>query len=289
MKERDHRPGIVRDVAWGYRSRFYICLLFCCLVSCVTLHAQKMPLTHGERVDYDLYFKWGLLMPKAGLATLSVKEIQYKGNPAWSYRLLFRSMGMLDKLFSMRDTMDCVFSGEHRLLLSSKRTDEGDYYLIDNLMFSYKDNGKVSIRSHRYHWEETKIDTLLTAEGYVFDMLGATMYLRSLDWTAMSADDEFPFLIAIGRDIVKSRFRYSGQQIVEHGGVKYRTRHFFIDIYDEAFTQTKAAAEVWIGDDENHIPIKIRAKLKIGAAEVYYKESFNLRHSLSCRIAVPKR
>lgn len=46
--------------------------------------------------------------------------------------------------------------------------------------------------------------------------------------------------------------------------MKYRTRHFYIDIYDDAFTQSKEAAEIWIGDDENHIPIKIRAKLKIG-------------------------
>ena len=42
----------------------------------------------------------------------------------------------------------------------------------------------------------------------------------------------------------------------------------------------KEAAEVWIGDDENHIPVKIRAKLKIGAAEVYYKDSYNLRAPL---------
>ena len=79
---------------------------------------------------------------------------------------------------------------------------------------------------------------------------------------------------------MNARFRYTGQQIVEHKEAKFRTRHFYIDIYDEAFTQAKEAAEVWIGDDENHIPVKIRAKLKIGAAEVYYKDSYNLRAPL---------
>lgn len=275
------------DEVWGYRSKLYLCLLFCCL-SMVTGRAQQMPLTHGERVDYDLYFKWGLLMPKAGLATLSVKEAQYENKSVWNYRLLFRSLGMIDKVFKMRDTMDCVFSQEPRLIFSSKRTNEGDYYLVDNLRFTYKEDDKVSIRSHRYTEERTKIDTVLTAEGKVFDMFGATMYLRSLDWTNINTNDEFPFFIPVGRDVVKARFRYSGQQIVEHGDAKYRTRHFYIDIYDEAFTQTKAAAEVWIGDDDNHIPIKIRAKLKIGAAEVYFNDSFNLRYPLSCRIVVSK-
>ena len=93
----------------------------------------------------------------------------------------------------------------------------------------------------------------------------------------------------VGRELVNARFRYTGQQIVEHKEAKFRTRHFYIDIYDEAFSQAKEAAEVWIGDDENHIPVKIRAKLKIGAAEVYYKDSYNLRAPLTCRIVVQKK
>lgn len=74
--------------------------------------------------------------------------------------------------------------------------------------------------------------------------------------------------MAIGRERINISFRYTGQQIVERSEtLKYRTRHFYIDIYDDAFTQSKEAAEIWIGDDENHIPIKIRAKLKIGAVK----------------------
>ena len=64
--------------------------------------------------------------------------------------------------------------------------------------------------------------------------------------------------------------------------MKYRTRHFYIDIYDDAFTQSKEAAEIWIGDDENHIPIKIRA-------EVYYKSSKGLRYPLTSRVEIKRR
>ena len=85
-------------------------------------------------------------------------------------------------------------------------------------------------------------------------------------------------------------FRYTGQKIVEREDyLKYRTRHFYIDIYDEAFTQSKAAAEIWVGDDENHIPIKIRAKLKIGAAEVYYKNSQGLRYPFTSRVEMKRK
>lgn len=291
MKENSRRLK-AQDVLWACRFRLYLCGMLMLLSGLlISGRAQCIPpntvFTHGERVDYDLYFKWGILMPKAGLATLSVKEHTYAGQPAWHYQLLFRTSGMMEKVYKMRDTMDCYFSSQSLLLFSSKRANEGDYYSVDDLTFEYR-HPHVSARSLRYTPKTTKIDTTLTAEGCMFDMLGATMYLRSLDWKNMSYGDEFPFHIAIGRDVVKVSYRYTGQQIVERGDVKYRTRHFYIDIVDEAFTQTRAAAEVWIGDDENHLPIKIRAKLKIGAAEVYYKSGHNLQYPLACRVVVPR-
>ena len=109
------------------------------------------------------------------------------------------------------------------------------------------------------------------------------MYLRSLDWDKMKSGESFPFQVAIGRERINISFRYTGQQIVERSEtLKYRTRHFYIDIYDDAFTQSKEAAEI-------HIPIKIRAKLKIGAAEVYYKSSKGLRYPLTSRVEIKRR
>ncbi|WP_165157562.1 DUF3108 domain-containing protein [Parabacteroides sp. ZJ-118] len=284
---REHSLHPIGTAVWAaYAFRLYICVFCLCVASVASSRAQTLPLSHGERVDYELYFKWGFIMSKAGLATLSVKESEYQGAPSWHYSLLFRSAGVIEKVFRMRDTMDCHYSKEPRLLFSSKRTNEGDYYLVDDLRFAYQENDRVEIHSLRHTLRETKIDTMLMAKGLVFDMLGATMYLRSLDWQTMSYGAESPFKIAIGRDLVNARFRYTGQQIVERKGAKFRTRHFYVDIYDEAFSQAKEAAEVWIGDDENHIPVKIRAKLKIGAAEVYYKDSYNLRAPLACRIVV---
>ncbi|RHJ94104.1 MULTISPECIES: DUF3108 domain-containing protein [Bacteroidales] len=289
MKE-DNRHQEIQWEVCRFKEYLYI-LLLCMLASTASMQAQSQSMSkvfsHGERVDYDLFFKWGILMPKAGLATLSVKESKYEDNPVWHYRLLFRTTGMMEKIYKMRDTLNCYFSPDAKLLFSSKRTNEGDYYLVDNLKFVYEEES-TSAHSHRYNLRSTKIDTILTANGYMFDMLGATMYLRALDWEEMSYGDNFPFFVAIGRDVINVSYRYTGQQIVERGDAKYRTRHFYIDIVDEAFTQNKAAAEVWIGDDRNHIPIKIRAKLKIGAAEVYYNASYNLRYPLDCRVVLPR-
>lgn len=266
-------------------------LLWVCLLFCVSLTAQRIPTSRfqpGEKVNYQLYFKWGLIMAKAGEASLAVDKASFQNQPAWQYSLHFRTNGIFERIYRMRDTLTSFYSYDKGLLLyGNKHSDEGDYYSVDELTFAYQDN-KAYIHSKRYTPTRTKIDTTLIAEGNVHDMLSATMYLRSLDWEQLKMGDENPFLIAVGRDIVHAAFRYEGQQVIEREGVKYRTRHFYVDVYDEAFTQSKAAGEAWIGDDENHIPIKIRAKLKIGAAEVYYQSSENLKYPLSCGISFAK-
>jgi hypothetical protein len=244
---------------------------------------------HGEQIDYDIYFKWGLIMPKAGLASFHVKKTTYQQHPAWQYQLIFRTVGVVDKFYKMRDTITTYFTPEHAVLFSSKRTNEDNYFLVDELTFTPKGK-KTHIRSHRYTPSATKFDTLLVVENCVYDLMTAGMYLRSIDWETLKTGDELSFKVAMGRDIIHASFRYTGQAIVKpNENLVYRARHFYIDIYDDAFTQSKEAAEIWVGDDENHFPIRVRAKLKIGAAEVYFKEAYNLQYPLSCRVVIPPR
>ena len=240
----------------------------------------------GERIDMSVYFKWGILMPKAGEATLGVDSTSFRGEPAWRYELRFQTARFFERIFPMRDTLRTYFStADTRPLFAEKRSNEGDYYSVDEITFLTPPAGdSVRVRSLRYTPSRVRIDTLLVGQAPMYDMLSATMFLRTMDWTRLKINTAVPFRIAIGRDVVQAAYRYTGQEIVERDGVKYRTRHFFIDVYDEAFTQSRAAGEAWIGDDENHLPVKVRAKLKIGAAEAYYISSENTRYPVRCGV-----
>ncbi|OCW94755.1 hypothetical protein A9168_05690 [Macellibacteroides sp. HH-ZS] len=250
----------------------------------------------GERLQMDVYFKWGLIMPKAGNVELLIDNAvngTRNGNgqngAAYRYRLLFKTTSMFDHIFKMRDTIDCHYSKDMQLLRSEKRVSEGGKYLVDDLKFTYNE-GLTRVRSLRYNLEKTKIDTVLVSEDCMTDMLGATLFLRTHDISAMRVGDVIPFRIAVGRDRVNVRFRYAGQSIVEHGdNVKFKTKRFYMDIFDEAFTETKEAIEVWVSDDGNKIPIKIKAKLKIGSAEVKFRSISGNRHPLTSRIVIPSR
>jgi hypothetical protein len=290
----NHHPAV--RAPWAvYASKAYGLLL---IISLAALPAGRLKgqvctwnpvLYHGEQTTYELYFKWGILMPKAGLAQFTVKEASYNSRPAWEYRLRFNTAGMFNTIFKMRDTLTTYFSPENRLLFSDKRTDEGGYYLADKMWFSPA-SGKTSVHTQRYGRTEIKMDTTLVVEGCVLDMMAATLYLRAIEWEKLKLKDELPFRVVVGRDIVNAAFRYTGQAVVKLGEqVQYHTHHFYIDVYDPAFEQSKEAAEVWVSNDDNHLPVRVRAKLKIGAAEVYLKEATNLKHPFSGRIAIPEK
>ncbi|MDF9830500.1 DUF3108 domain-containing protein [Parabacteroides sp. PF5-6] len=292
MKEEVNRRV---PIGAGSHSKMGLCLLlFLCLLSFTSPSKaqclQDSDIFHdGEKVEFDLYFKWGLLMTKGGGATMTVTSSEYENQPVWKSELLLYSSGMIDKFFSIRDTIVNYTTQEKpRLLFSTKRSDEGGYYQIDNLTYSYKD-AETHVHAFRRNKNRIKADTVLVGGNCVLDILGSLMYARSFDWHEMEQSKHYHLQVAMGKSVIPISYHYEGQQIVERENVKYATRYFIVDIYDDAFTQSKEALEIWIGDDDNHLPIKVRAKLKLGAMEAYYKDASGLRYPLNSRIVVPRK
>ncbi len=65
----------------------YLFLFFCLFSFTGLLKAQCLQTSkvfhHGEKVEFDLYFKWGLLMTKGGGASMTVSSSEYENTSAW--------------------------------------------------------------------------------------------------------------------------------------------------------------------------------------------------------------
>lgn len=289
------RLAVLQVATWVYRGSkraLGIAILFI-LLGKVALYGQceldNSTFSPGEKIYFDVYFKWGILMPKAGTAVMSIDDVSFRGKEAIRQQLTFRTTGLIERAFSMRDTVNTYYTPQMLPLFYEKHALEDGYYVVDEMDFIYKDN-KTYIPTKRYDRHRTKIDTTHVVNGCMFDILGVTMYLRSLNMDNVEIGDEFPASFVMGRDVVEIRYRYAGQSIIERSEtLKYKTLKFDMDVYDDAVTQTRNAFEIWISDDENHIPIKIRAKLKIGAAEAYFRKVTGNRYPLSSEVIIPTR
>ena len=268
-------------------NRFYVFLLLgvCCWsVSAQKTGQQSQSMRLGESCIYDVYYKWGLIMSRAGEASFLYTQDQSVDNASARYQMLFKSTKFYDNFFKMRDTL-MTYYDNNTIIYSKKHSDEGNYYSIDLMTFT-KEGNQTHIHSLRYVPPRKRIDTILVATGEVADLLGVLFHTRGINRKMLQSGDVFPLTVAIGRDLVKTNFIYQNQSIVERENVKYNTLYFKIDIYDEAFESTKTSAEVWIGDDDNMLPIKLRSKMKIGYVEVYYRSSSLLAHPLTCGVTI---
>ncbi len=291
MKANNHP---VTQTAWGVSQAYKLAVSSCLILlfaSFQQLHAQcrlnEQVFVPGEEIHMNVYFHWGLLMPKAGSAVLYMDESDYNGEETMKQQLTFKTTSFFDKIYSMRDTVDTHYDSDYAPIYYLKKADEDGYFLWDEMIFNYN-NDITTVPTKRWDRRRTKIDTTHVVEGCLFDALSVSMYLRGLDTESIAIGDEFPTNFIMGRDVIKVRYRYGGQEIVERGDNLYRTRKFYMDVEDDAVTQTKNALEIWLSDDENKIPIKMRAKLKIGAAEAYYTKSKGLRYPLTSEIRIPR-
>ena len=118
-------------------------------------------------------------------------------------------------------------------------------------------------------------------------MLSIFTFVRTLNYSDLNAGDTFGLTSIVAKDIIPMNVRYMGQTVLDKGSTKYKTLRFEIDIVDPAFTEPKTAMEIWISDDKNHIPVKLRAKLKIGAAEAELTSAKNLKYPFDAKIEIP--
>lgn len=233
----------------------------------------------GELIHYDIYFKWGLLNPKAGSVQISYSSTKYNQKDAYLYKLIFKTAGVAERAYKTRDTLTNIYSTDHILLKAGKHTREKDRYNIDETTFSYQQN-KTRARMLRYNLERTKLDTTYVADGCVMDMLSSIFFVRNIDWKKLQLGNTFSTTIVSGRNLVKATIRYKGQRILNvSDNVKYNTHYFSIDVDDDAIESN--STELWISDDKNRIPLKIKTKLSIGAGEVLYKSSKGLQYPLT--------
>ncbi|MDR2472291.1 MAG: DUF3108 domain-containing protein [Tannerella sp.] len=256
----------------------FVFVFWACQNISAQTHCKSM--SYGESITYETYFKWGLIMPRAGDAVISFnKDYTVKGADS-RYRLLFRSTRFFDSFYKMRDTLSCYYNADNQIVFGSKRTDEGNYYSVDELTFT-RNGDSTSVHSYRYTPRRVKVDTVMSGKGYVTDMLGAFYYVRGFDMSKLHIGDVFPLTVAIGKDMIKVSLDFKKRETIELGGYKFNTCYFHVNIYDDAFESTTTSAEVWISDDKNAIPVRIRTKLKVGYADVRYKESSGVAHEFN--------
>ena len=263
----------------------HLFLIFFLLSPLISMKANDFPFQAEEELKFDIHYKYGLVMLKAGTANFKVENSNYNNNKAFKTTLDFKTSSFFDKIFKMRDTLSSYITENLQPLYHTRSIHEGNYHFSEEIFINAFNNNYTEARVRRVSKDIFRFDTIITANTKCYDLMNLITVICSFDYfqlKSMQAETVF------GKDKITVTIRNEGQSVIEKSEThKFKTYKLALDFADSNFNQSKNAVEIWMSDDKNRIPIKIKAKLRIGAAEVHLSSWKNLKYPLSSEIIIP--
>jgi hypothetical protein len=265
-------------------------LISCFFLLVLKVQAEDIPFQYGEELKYDIRYKYGLVMLKAGTANYRIRESYYQNESSFQTILDFKTSSFFDKIYKIRDTMRSESNSKLEPMYHIRKINEGNTSFLEEVFIQKHSPFFSEVRVRREKYGTVRFDTILTSESVGYDILNMFTFARSLDYPNLQQGQSFKITTFVGRDKVNIIVHFEGQSVITKSEtLKYKAYKLVVDITDEVFKESKSAMEVWISDDKNRIPLKLKAKLKIGAAEADLTYYNNLKYPLSSEIKIPRR
>ncbi|MFD1315029.1 DUF3108 domain-containing protein [Namhaeicola litoreus] len=235
-------------------------LVFLFLFYSFVLKAQnKLPFKQGEFLSYQV--SYGLVT--AGVANLELKNPSLKGKNYLHIIGTGVSTGITDFFFKVEDRYESYFDAEtlrpHRFIRKIK---EGGHSKDKEIFFDFN-RKEAKVINHKKNRTE-----FFPIEKDVLDMLLSVYYFRAMDFSKLEDNEVInmkmfydetthPFqLKVLGREMVNTKFgRINCLKVVpmvEKGRV---------------FKENESLT-IWFSDDQNKIPIKLKASILVGSIKM---------------------
>jgi len=231
----------------------------------------------GEELNYDLYFRYGLINTKAGLSSLVVSEESYNGVNAYKMTMLARSTGFANKMFSLKDTLMSYTTKEVVPLAFVKNALEQGDYTQETATYDYSSDS-ITVKSKRIRNDILRFDETLKSQECIYDMVSIIYYARTLDFSKMKKGDKKTISSLSGKRIVDMDIEFQGvEKVRANDNQEYNCIKLVLMINTAAFEDNKEAMKVYLSNDINRVPIRIDSQLKLGSTRAILKNYKGLR------------
>ena len=240
------------------------------LVSGLT-YAQEAAFQDGEWFRFRIsYSGWW----KAGEATLSVTNETLKGKPVYHVKGKGVTTGMTKLFFGVEDYYETYIDKNTTLPYRFiRKIDEGGHTKDKIIDFNQQSN--VATVNDKKHNEVKTFQT----EPNIHDMVSAFYYLRnSIDSENLKDGDETVINMFFDQENFKFKLKFLGREEVKTKFGKVKALIFRPYVQAGRVFKEKESLTVWISDDQNKIPLQIKADLAVGSLKADIDAYKGLKH-----------
>lgn len=238
---------------------------------------------YGEKVEYEVYYNWGLIWVNAGEVFFSVQRSMHNEKPAYHFVSQGKSKPNYDWLYKVRDKYESkVLAASFQPVWFSRDTYEGKYK-VDEEYFYLPDENKVAVSLVKTDMALQK-DTL-SVSPCTFDVLTMVYHARTIDFDKYNENDKIPINVLMDGESHNLYVRYLGKEIVEtREKKKYKCIKFKPLLVEGSIFQGGEDMTVWVTDDSNKIPIMVEAKILVGSIKAFLSKTTGIKNPQSALI-----
>lgn len=246
-----------------------------CLQATRTTFAAPTPTDNsfvpGEQLTYKVHYGW----LDAGLVNMLVdKELHtVNGNPCYKIDIAGESKGLLYLFLKMKNHF-CTYLDTTQLVpqLFYRDIHEGTYRKNEKVTFDHIQK-QIQVQELNNEGTEVVNQEMFLMVGQVQDIVSTWYLLRNLDFSQLQVGD------ILHSPVFFDNVLYEKFQTKFLGRKKIKTKIGHINAIVVAplvpFSSTgksifagENSVELFLSDDENRIPLKIKIKLLVGAVEI---------------------
>jgi len=243
------------------------------LVITTSFAQKKEAFKTGEHLKYKLSYSNFLT---AGYATMDIKKAKHNKKEAYHIVGKGKTTGMINWFFKVRDNYETFIDKENLLPYKFiRQINEGGYTKDKVIEFNQADSTATVLN------KETKKKKTFKTQKRVQDLLSALYYMRNEDISKFKIGDELSLPIFLDEEIMNMKLRFLGRETIKTKFGKIKTAKFMPLVASGRIFKEQESVTVWVSDDLNKIPLRIKASLAVGSlrADIYkYK---NLKHPIA--------
>jgi hypothetical protein len=235
----------------------YVLVIYSLLFLTTTFSQEKrVAFKGGESLRFKMSYS-GFL--RAGTAVLEVEETELNGRKVFHTTGTGWTSGMIKWFFEVDDTYESYFDKDTiKPYLFKRKIDEGGYKKHRITSFNY--NSKKA-----YIQDFTNQKDSSVAFKNVQDMLSSFYYLRNIDTKDLKKGDEIKLDMFLDSQVYPFKLRFLGREVLKTKFGKVSSLIFIPLVQSGRIFEAEESVTIWITDDANKIPIKMRASLAVGS------------------------
>ncbi len=236
--------------------------IFAVVISLIALNVtaqSHQAFDDGEWFRFRIHYG----MFNASYATLEVKESTFKNEPVYHVVGKGKSTGLLHLFFKVDDNYETYIDKETGSPLRFiRQIDEGGH--TKDIRIDFDHGANTAVVFNRKH---NKIETF-SVEKNVHDMLSSFYFLRNnLDIDNLKLGEMYSINLFFDKENHDFKLKFLGREVVKTKLGNIAALKFKPYVMAGRVFKEKESLTIWVSDDANRMPLKIKANLAVGSLE----------------------